>query len=215
MLLKQVDQISLWTLVYIHLLAVHSCTVWNFSAQSTAAFQAKHQEVFPNKGCLQLKIREVRQKMMAETKFGSIEEEGQAAISAAAAAAAAAATSGIGLSSLVSPTIATTMQGQKTVTIPGQSASAAHTSSTFQENANSVSSSSIGVSQRMPGMVTLTVPSSTLQQTLSSMGAGLPVSDGVQNSGQNTPATQAMNFQGKSPRWKRECKAIILQQHVV
>ena len=35
------------------------------SNQATASFQAKHVEVFPNKVCLQLKIREVRQKMMS------------------------------------------------------------------------------------------------------------------------------------------------------
>uniref|UniRef100_A0A671NFI1 Capicua transcriptional repressor a n=1 Tax=Sinocyclocheilus anshuiensis TaxID=1608454 RepID=A0A671NFI1_9TELE len=34
------------------------------SAQATAAFQARHSETFPNKVCLQLKIREVRQKIM-------------------------------------------------------------------------------------------------------------------------------------------------------
>ena len=37
------------------------------SNQATASFQTKHVEVFPNKVCLQLKIREVRQKMMATT----------------------------------------------------------------------------------------------------------------------------------------------------
>ena len=35
------------------------------SNASTAQFQTKHSEVFPSKVCLQLKIREVRQKMMA------------------------------------------------------------------------------------------------------------------------------------------------------
>ena len=35
------------------------------SNQSTALFQHKHSDIFPNKVCLQLKIREVRQKMMA------------------------------------------------------------------------------------------------------------------------------------------------------
>ena len=37
------------------------------SNQATASFQSKHVEVFPNKVCLQLKIREVRQKMMASS----------------------------------------------------------------------------------------------------------------------------------------------------
>ena len=36
-------------------------------AQATASFQAKYQDVFPTKSCLQLKIREVRQKMMAQS----------------------------------------------------------------------------------------------------------------------------------------------------
>ena len=36
-------------------------------AQATSAFQLKHSEAFPNKVCLQLKIREVRQKMMARS----------------------------------------------------------------------------------------------------------------------------------------------------
>lgn len=35
------------------------------SNQATATFQNKHNNIFPNKVCLQLKIREVRQKMMA------------------------------------------------------------------------------------------------------------------------------------------------------
>jgi hypothetical protein len=37
------------------------------SNQATSEFQLKHADVFPNKLCLQLKIREVRQKMMAHT----------------------------------------------------------------------------------------------------------------------------------------------------
>ncbi|XP_056013181.1 protein capicua homolog isoform X5 [Ostrea edulis] len=37
------------------------------SAQDTANFQAEHASVFPSKVCLQLKIREVRQKMMAQS----------------------------------------------------------------------------------------------------------------------------------------------------
>jgi len=39
--------------------------------QATAVFQANHQDVFPTKTCLQLKIREVRQKIMAEMQFDS------------------------------------------------------------------------------------------------------------------------------------------------
>nr|XP_060632098.1 protein capicua homolog [Anolis sagrei ordinatus] len=34
------------------------------SAQATAAFQARYSDIFPTKVCLQLKIREVRQKIM-------------------------------------------------------------------------------------------------------------------------------------------------------
>lgn len=37
------------------------------SAQDTANFQTEHAAVFPSKVCLQLKIREVRQKMMAQS----------------------------------------------------------------------------------------------------------------------------------------------------
>jgi len=37
------------------------------SNQATASFQTKHADVFPSKVCLQLKIREVRQKMMASS----------------------------------------------------------------------------------------------------------------------------------------------------
>ena len=39
--------------------------------QATSEFQLKHSEVFPNKLCLQLKIREVRQKMMAQNSAES------------------------------------------------------------------------------------------------------------------------------------------------
>ena len=55
--------------------------------------------------------------MMADTKFGSIEEEGEA-MAAAAAAAAMATTAAHGLSSLVSPNITMTTQGQRTLTVP-------------------------------------------------------------------------------------------------
>lgn len=34
------------------------------TAQATAAFQARYADIFPTKVCLQLKIREVRQKIM-------------------------------------------------------------------------------------------------------------------------------------------------------
>jgi len=39
--------------------------------QATSTFQAKHSDVFPTKLCLQLKIREVRQKMMAASPSSS------------------------------------------------------------------------------------------------------------------------------------------------
>ena len=35
------------------------------TAAATVAFQERHSDIFPNKAVLQLKIREVRQKMMA------------------------------------------------------------------------------------------------------------------------------------------------------
>lgn len=37
------------------------------SAQATSNFQAQHNDIFPNKTSLQLKIREVRQKLMAQS----------------------------------------------------------------------------------------------------------------------------------------------------
>jgi len=37
------------------------------STQATSLFQALHSEIFPTKSCLQLKIREVRQKVMAQS----------------------------------------------------------------------------------------------------------------------------------------------------
>ncbi|XP_056645584.1 putative transcription factor capicua isoform X2 [Diorhabda sublineata] len=39
------------------------------SSQATSTFQAQHSDVFPNKASLQLKIREVRQKMMAQNSL--------------------------------------------------------------------------------------------------------------------------------------------------
>ncbi|OQR77015.1 hypothetical protein BIW11_07395, partial [Tropilaelaps mercedesae] len=44
---------------------------WFPSAQATAAFQQKHKDVFLNKQTLQLKIREVRQKQMANSPHPS------------------------------------------------------------------------------------------------------------------------------------------------
>ena len=46
------------------------------TAQATAVFQASHQDVFPTKICLQLKIREVRQKIMAEMQSDSPDAAG-------------------------------------------------------------------------------------------------------------------------------------------
>lgn len=45
---------------------------WFPSAQATAAFQQRHRDVFSNKNTLQLKIREVRQKLMAQNSQGSV-----------------------------------------------------------------------------------------------------------------------------------------------
>ena len=41
-----------------------------FCFKATAEFQSKHSQLFPNKVCLQLKIREVRQKLMASAGGG-------------------------------------------------------------------------------------------------------------------------------------------------
>ncbi|XP_066530289.1 protein capicua homolog [Hoplias malabaricus] len=46
------------------------------SAQATAAFQARYSDTFPTKVCLQLKIREVRQKIMQTATPGSSEVTG-------------------------------------------------------------------------------------------------------------------------------------------
>ncbi|XP_070703142.1 protein capicua homolog [Pempheris klunzingeri] len=48
------------------------------SAQATAAFQARYSDTFPTKVCLQLKIREVRQKIMQTATPGSLELGGLA-----------------------------------------------------------------------------------------------------------------------------------------
>lgn len=45
---------------------------WFPSAQATAAFQQRHRDVFSNKNTLQLKIREVRQKLMAQNNQANI-----------------------------------------------------------------------------------------------------------------------------------------------
>ncbi|CAL8365775.1 unnamed protein product [Arctogadus glacialis] len=49
------------------------------SAQATAAFQARFADTFPSKVCLQLKIREVRQKIMQTAAPGTLELGGAAA----------------------------------------------------------------------------------------------------------------------------------------
>ncbi|MEQ2211614.1 hypothetical protein XENOCAPTIV_009362, partial [Xenoophorus captivus] len=46
------------------------------SAPATAAFQARYSETFPTKVCLQLKIREVRQKIMQTATPGTLESGG-------------------------------------------------------------------------------------------------------------------------------------------
>ena len=56
---------SLWLcLIFVY---INSDCFW-FSAPATAAFQSKYQNIFPKKNLLQLKIREVRQRVMAETQ---------------------------------------------------------------------------------------------------------------------------------------------------
>ncbi|XP_038622978.1 LOW QUALITY PROTEIN: protein capicua homolog [Tachyglossus aculeatus] len=58
------------------------------SAQATAAFQARYADIFPSKVCLQLKIREVRQKIMQAATPTEQPPGGEAPLAAAAAAAA-------------------------------------------------------------------------------------------------------------------------------
>ncbi|KAM6899773.1 protein capicua homolog [Xenentodon cancila] len=53
------------------------------SAQATAAFQARYSDTFPTKVCLQLKIREVRQKIMQTAAPGTFEAGGSAEASPA------------------------------------------------------------------------------------------------------------------------------------
>ncbi|CAJ1083012.1 protein capicua homolog isoform X2 [Xyrichtys novacula] len=53
------------------------------SAQATAAFQARYSDTFPTKVCLQLKIREVRQKIMQTATPGTLELGGSAETSPA------------------------------------------------------------------------------------------------------------------------------------
>lgn len=49
-------------------------------AQATAAFQASHSDIFPTKVCLQLKIREVRQKIMQTATPGTSEGLGSVGV---------------------------------------------------------------------------------------------------------------------------------------
>lgn len=58
---------------------------WFPSAQATAAFQHRHRDVFTNKNTLQLKIREVRQKLMAQNNQANIATTPSAHETAAAA----------------------------------------------------------------------------------------------------------------------------------
>ena len=58
-------------------LLIHVISI--FTAQATASFQSEHVAVFPTKVCLQLKIREVRQKMMAQS--AAIEKSVEATVS--------------------------------------------------------------------------------------------------------------------------------------
>ncbi|XP_069372152.1 protein capicua homolog isoform X1 [Paralichthys olivaceus] len=53
------------------------------SAQATAAFQARYSDTFPTKVCLQLKIREVRQKIMQTATPGTFELGGSADVNPA------------------------------------------------------------------------------------------------------------------------------------
>lgn len=52
---------------------ISSCFSSSSPAQATAAFQARYSDTFPTKVCLQLKIREVRQKIMQTATPGALE----------------------------------------------------------------------------------------------------------------------------------------------
>lgn len=60
----------------------HSSLLFLFPspAQATAAFQARYSDTFPTKVCLQLKIREVRQKIMQTATPGALEPGGLAEV---------------------------------------------------------------------------------------------------------------------------------------
>ena len=47
------------------------------AATATTDFQTRYQSLFPNKNLLQLKIREVRQRLMAESQTGDRDQSGR------------------------------------------------------------------------------------------------------------------------------------------
>lgn len=47
------------------------------SSQATSTFQTQHKDIFPNKASLQLKIREVRQKLMAQSSHTPLSANSQ------------------------------------------------------------------------------------------------------------------------------------------
>jgi len=49
------------------------------TAAATTYFQTRYQSLFPNKNLLQLKIREVRQRLMAESQTGDRDQPGRGA----------------------------------------------------------------------------------------------------------------------------------------
>jgi len=56
-----------------HPLVAFILLLFSSPAQATAAFQARYSDTFPTKLCLQLKIREVRQKIMQTATPGTLE----------------------------------------------------------------------------------------------------------------------------------------------
>ncbi|XP_021963990.1 mucin-4 isoform X2 [Folsomia candida] len=54
------------------------------TTQATSSFQTQHANVFPNKACLQLKIREVRQKLMSTNQSGHLGSANQSPVTPSA-----------------------------------------------------------------------------------------------------------------------------------
>jgi len=98
-----------------------------FAATATSAFQAKHQTIFPNKNLLQLKIREVRQRMMAEAQAGNGDQREASTPSATLATIS---------TTTTNATTTTTMQMQVNKAQHGSNLSASNTTADDDQSSN-------------------------------------------------------------------------------